>query len=131
MVTDDETQEVLAGYITCALWASTDQTDEQGGNPLDANYSIGDIELSARTQMESECREFLTTNEEDIERFCDKHSLEQVGHDLWLTRNHHGAGFWDRDEGKVGDKLTTAAHALGESDLVVYDDGKLAVYPTP
>lgn len=24
------------------------------------------------------------------------HMAEQIGHDLWLTRNGHGAGFWDR-----------------------------------
>lgn len=25
----------------------------------------------------------------------------QAGHDFWLTRNGHGAGFWDGDDGKV------------------------------
>lgn len=31
---------------------------------------------------------------------------EQIGHDFWLTRNGHGAGFWDRGQGALGDKLT-------------------------
>ena len=30
---------------------------------------------------------------------------EQIGHDLWLTRQGHGAGFWDRGLPN-GDKLT-------------------------
>lgn len=41
----------------------------------------------------------------------------QLGHDLWLTRNGHGAGFWDRPEiyGKENARiLTLMAHAMGE-----------------
>lgn len=34
------------------------------------------------------------------------YSEEQASHDFWLTRNGHGAGFWDRGLGDVGDKLT-------------------------
>ena len=47
----------------------------------------------------------------------------QVGHDFWLTRNHHGAGFWDRGLGAQGDRLTTLADGFGECDLVLGDDG--------
>lgn len=35
-------------------------------------------------------------------------SPEQCGHDFWLTRNGHGAGFWDRGLGDIGEMLTTA-----------------------
>lgn len=41
----------------------------------------------------------------------------QVGHDLWLTRNGHGAGFWDRPEIYGADNartLTLMARAMGE-----------------
>lgn len=41
----------------------------------------------------------------------------QVGHDLWLTRNGHGTGFWDRPEiyGKKNARiLTLMAQAMGE-----------------
>ena len=31
----------------------------------------------------------------------------QVGHDLWLTRNGHGTGFWDRDNSVYGDPGAT------------------------
>ena len=30
-------------YIEAALWSSMDNADEQGGEPLDANYDIEDI----------------------------------------------------------------------------------------
>jgi hypothetical protein len=42
----------------------------------------------------------------------------QAGHDFWLTRNHHGAGFWDRyssGEGyDLGQKLTELSHKYPE-----------------
>ena len=30
-------------YVEAALWSSTDESNDQGGDPLDANYSIDDI----------------------------------------------------------------------------------------
>ena len=53
-------------------------------------------------------------------------SDEQLGHDLWLSRNGHGAGFFDRgyDE-DVEKKLEDAARLLKGTDLYVGDDGKI------
>lgn len=59
----------------------------------------------------------------------------QAGHDFWLTRNGHGAGFWDRyldfrgDEAdevrRRGDELTEICQrGWKESDLYLGDDGK-------
>ena len=66
---------------------------------------------------------FVEANQSDLENL----DPGQIGHDFWLTRNRHGAGFWDRGLGDVGDRLTKAAHAFGESDLYVGDDGNLYV----
>ena len=46
---------------------------------------------------------------------------------LGLTRNRHGAGFWDRGHGDKGKRLTDAAHAYGSSDAYLGDDGLLYV----
>ena len=44
-------------------------------------------------------------------------------HDYILTRNHHGAGFWDGDWDKsVGEIFTTAAHLHPEIEAYVGDD---------
>ena len=46
------------------------------------------------------------------------HQDEQAGHDFWLTRNGHGAGFWDRPElyGNPETRaLTAAAEEYGET----------------
>jgi hypothetical protein len=49
---------------------------------------------------------------------------EQAGHDFWLTRNGHGAGFWDGDWPEpAATELTDAAHAAGEISAYLGDDG--------
>jgi hypothetical protein len=47
---------------------------------------------------------------------------DMMGHDLWLTRNRHGAGFWDRGYGPLGDELTKMAHSFGEQSTYEGDD---------
>ena len=103
-------------YITCALWSSTDSNDE----PLDKAYGFADLAESTLQTMIDECRRF---QDENGQYFQD---LGQAGHDLWLTRNHHGAGYWDRGylDG-IGDLLTDRAHAYGSCDLYVGDDGQI------
>lgn len=110
-------------YITCALWASRDDNDV----PLDTNYSPTDLSVGALKRICDDCQRFQETNALDLPfayTFAD-YGEEQAGHDFWLTRNRHGTGFWDSELGPVGDRLTNAAHAFGECDLYVGDDGKL------
>lgn len=106
-------------YIECALWSSTDNSNEQGGDPLDKNYTVDDIAPVTLSEIVEDCRQFQSDNAE----LLTLQSNEQNGHDFWLTRNHHGAGFWDRGLGDTGDKLTEAAHVWGSVDLYVGDDG--------
>ena len=44
--------------------------------------------------------------------------IEQAGHDFWLTRNRHGAGFWDGDWPIYGDMFTKIAEGYGEADAM-------------
>ena len=52
------------------------------------------------------------------------HDPAQAGHDFALTRNGHGAGFWDHDAGEDGDALTESAEWFGEFNIEInyYDD---------
>lgn len=108
-------------YIECALWSSTDNVDDSGGAPLDDNYSSDDIDAVTLAQMVKDCKDFQESNAKDLEGL----HPGQAGHDFWLTRNGHGAGFWDRGLGDVGDRLTDASDAYGSYDLYVGDDGKI------
>lgn len=105
-------------YITGALWASSDDD----GNPLENE------ELAPETawQMVADCQDFQAAQAEDLARFYESgHDVEQAGHDFWLTRNGHGAGFWDRGAGDVGRRLSDACKPYGSVDLYMGDDGKV------
>jgi hypothetical protein len=110
-------QTLLEAYIECALWSSTDGN----GKPLD---SINNLEIS------DELHELMTIEARlfEIKNQCyykDHMTDAQAGHDFWLTRNGHGAGFWDRDlPNGLGDLLTKKAKAFSTCDLYI-DDGKL------
>lgn len=115
---------VMAAYVECAFWASVNY-DEDGSNdtPMDDDYDESDLADEAGASMLADVSDFLLGNWDDVKDL----DAGQVGHDFWLTRNHHGAGFWDRGLGELGDRLTAAAHVYGESDLYVGDDGRVYV----
>ena len=104
-----------AAYVEAALWSSTDDA----GTPLDVAYSTADIAPETLAQMVADCQRFQADND------LSEGKLERAGHDFWLTRCGHGAGFWDGDWPETGDKLTEASKAFGNVDLYVGDDGKI------
>jgi hypothetical protein len=121
--TEQDLDDMVDGYMDCAVWIGLDWDNQLDGNPLplDENYSTDDIAPKARTVIREVCAEFRDANMNDLAEIVPG----QAGHDFMLTRNHHGAGFWDRGLGEVGERLTKAAHVYGESDLYVGDDGLL------
>jgi hypothetical protein len=106
-------------YVICALWSSTDDN----GDPLDDNRDADEVAPETLAAMRSDVEDFVNANREDL--LASGQSDEQIGHDFWLTRNGHGAGFWDRGLGAVGDKLSDACKPYGEVYLYVGDDGKI------
>ena len=117
----DDLLDFVTAYVTCALWSSTDNSDDSGGDPLDDNYGTDDIEPATFAAMVADCEAFMQANKRDLRGM----NIEQAGHDFWLTRNGHGAGFWDRGLGVKGDRLTKASKVYGSCDLYVGDNGKI------
>jgi hypothetical protein len=119
--------DMLAAYIECALWSSTDNSRDDGGDPLDDNYTGSDLDMETVKEMVSDCADFVQGLPEELREKVESNP-KQAGHDFWLTRNGHGAGFWDRPEiwGKGDcDRLADAARIYGGVDLIVGDDGKI------
>ena len=115
----------VRAYVECALWASTDESTESGGYPMDQNYALEDIAPETLARMVDDCVAFQRDHAADLDALV-PYDVGQGGHDFWLTRNRHGAGFWDGDWPEdVGKRLTDAAHAYGEFTLYVDDDGKV------
>lgn len=101
-------------YIECALWC--------GGEEIEASDAgINELAPSLSAQMQYDCHKFMAQASELIGGT----HFSQAGHDFWLTRNGHGAGFWDRPEiwGDNAQKLTEIAQKFGEVNLYIGDDG--------
>ena len=61
-----------------------------------------------------DCLAFYSRNE----CYLSHDAIEQAGYDFWLTRNGHGAGFWDRPEiyGEHNAKrFTKVSESFGEA----------------
>lgn len=108
----------LKSYIETALWSSTDED----GHPLDDNYGEEDIAPGALATMEADCDRFQSEYAELLASLG-----SSAGHNFWLTRNWHGAGFWDLGLGAIGEALSEAAKLEGSCDLYIGDDGLIYV----
>jgi hypothetical protein len=107
----------LEGALECLEWTETTDT----GEPLD---SLGFyFTESARESVKADLISFIESNQEDLDGI----GYGQIGHDFILTRNHHGAGFWDRGLGDRGDRLTESAHAYGSVGAFVTDSDELEI----
>ena len=122
--------QIVQGYVAACLWASVDQDDE--GNQTFFN----EFEPSAQLKGEAFqlCALFYDANESDCNLFAEQYQPSQehnvwgcIGHDLWLTSQGHGVGFWDRGLGELGEKLTEACQVrpyayrdayIGEDSLI-------------
>lgn len=121
-------------YIACALWSTTDESDPSGGEPLDSNYGPEDIAWPALRAMVDDCERFQASPEwralvaairdgsasVRTSDAGDADGLAPGGHDFWLNRNGHGAGFWDGDWPEPhASALDRLAKSFGGVDLYV------------
>ena len=110
-----ELDDFTMAYIEAALWTSG--CDEES---FDEVYSWEDLDPDTLAKVKEDCQQFQTENKDLLEEayklYPDTEWTPQAraGHDFWLTRNGHGAGFWDRGIGEVGDDLTKACEKWGE-----------------
>ena len=120
----------LDGYLDCAQWSSPLYTEDTDGNLIsDDNlegYYFSEKALEALTE---ECCTFYKEYYDLISEFIDKANTNMAGagHDFWLTRNGHGAGFWDRGAGIVGQILTDYADTFGSLDLMLNSDNEIII----
>ena len=109
-------EDMLPHYLECAAWADLPEDTETG---LDFAPCAEEMSLA-------DCMRFIGLN---WERIKDKRP-DQVGHDFWLTRNGHGAGFWDRPEIYGGEEnaeaLSNSARSFGNRDIFKHN-GQLII----
>lgn len=140
MTTERELKTFAAAYIECALWCGSGSGDSD-----DLRDREEDLDEVTRDHMLAECAAFVAEYGPILEAMQEingapRDAYASGGNDFWLTRNGHGAGFWDGDwsyevspagsrwEEKMhnaGEVLDKAAGKAGEYSLYVGDDGKV------
>ena len=111
---------LFGGMLETIIWSTPSLRFEEDQDMMDDHVSVHDFDGAAIESLESE-----------LEGFCDMVAADiqdmepcQLGHDFALTRDGHGAGFWDRGYGERGERLTDAAKSFGsvEAYIVATDD---------
>lgn len=156
-VSENELKQIFKGYIEAAIWTEEERLNDEYSSEYGSDYddafddeeeteldklvkisanmnnkgiekfSKEDIEIDSLIKTYTDIKEFLNMVGDKIDIAIDEYGLEQIGHDIWLTRNRHGAGFFDRGYDYEDEKLfVDASHKLGEVDLYINDDMKLS-----
>lgn len=113
----DELRDFISGYSACLGWASSCEN--------------GAISKTTQLQIKNDCRAFVSENIVDLLEYAERRAdcmpspWLNAGHDFWLTRCGHGAGFWDRGLGELGDRLSEAARVCGSLDPYIGDNGEV------
>jgi hypothetical protein len=114
------------GYIECALWASSAEIPPHTDQSFtDLGYTSEDLAPETLAAMIGDCVWFQAANRTDLEAYYERFPIEYAGHDFWLTRNGHGAGFWDRELGELGERLSDDARGYGAIGLYLGTDGRI------
>jgi hypothetical protein len=110
-------------YLECAVWVDCNSDSEDL-----SDKDFDDLADETIASAIEDCTDFQSSFAGLLEMAygVNGYSIEKAGHDFWLTRNHHGAGFWDRGLPRsIGKRLTEMAHAYGSLSLYLGDDGKV------
>lgn len=89
------------------------------------SFSKDHITTDSLIQAYLDIKKFIkSAGIEAVNEAVNENGLERLGHDIWLTRNRHGSGFFDYTY-ENENQLMTAAHNLKEVDLYIDDEGML------
>ena len=112
MLTQYEAAFIAKHFLIAAVWADA----PEGTHPRVTKQAQQEAELCARDFVESigdaVFRRTLTAYEDvGLHPDCNGSPLGAFGHDLYLTLEGHGVGFWDRKELDIVPDVTGDWHA--------------------
>lgn len=113
-----DNDDAFTAYLECALWLET-VFDEDGNDLGHAEdfWDVDDIDADTLAEHRADLDAFIEDQEENFESLLNSMTSGSIGHDFYLTRNRHGAGFWDRGLGPIGDVISDAARVYGEAEV--------------
>jgi len=129
-------EDVVKGYTEALLWVNTyhyvrPSDDNEMAMELQrygsahVEFDLDDFDADDQYEIRQTVRGFIELNQADYRDYLNgmaRHAYspdEMFGHDLLLTRSGHGAGFWDRGLGELGDRLSEAASAYGDTSAEI------------
>lgn len=108
-------RKIAEAFIECACWSTLVLTEDSDGSDLDPADAYELAEGEAFRLGLLACR-WVRDHRELVEQAIEHASLRAIGHDLWLTSQRHGAGFWDGGYPEaLGDALTEASRDISSS----------------
>lgn len=122
-ITRDE-ERFVEEYIASALGTGVDVGESE--SRLDCTSDM--LDEPSREAMTKDALAFFREHCADIiEGFkLNRDPVAYGAYLFWLTRNRHGAGFWDGDYREPeATRLTEAARRFGERILMLCDDGTI------
>ena len=103
-------------YMEAILFSESDNSNDQGGDPLELNYDITDFSAEALRKIKKDCDAFQ--QESQLRLYDGSEVAVKAGHDFWFTRVGHGAGFWDGDWPEPeSTRLTELSKKFGNVDV--------------
>lgn len=127
---------VLNGYITAGIWSEgcqgTAEHDNCRGSDcdtslMDIGYGSEHLSAAAARDAEADVEGFIKGCLAERPNCFDTIDDDAIGHDIWLTRNGHGAGFWDRGLGELGDWLTGMCKPMGSAYMYINASGEVEI----
>lgn len=89
------------------------------------SFSKDHITPDSLIQAYLDIKQFIkSAGVEAVNEAVNENGLERLGHDIWLTRNRHGSGFFDYTY-ENENILMNAAHNLKEVYIYIDDEGML------
>lgn len=125
--------DMIEGYLDCALWASVPLREDESADQslFEIGYGRSNCCADTLTDARAACEEFVEAHGDALRAAFESHpqySPSGAGHDLFLSRNGHGAGFFDHGEHPCWDVLQAAARGLGATeDVSENEDGTCTV----
>lgn len=125
-------EEFIEGYLEALFWSEViDQGTEEEPGPLngdlfDDHFGPEDLDPEVMEEIRKDCEDFY---EAHADEWQGQISDAYAGHNFCLSRNGHGAGFFDAEglSEDLREKLQDECDPYGSQSLYLGDDGKVYV----
>lgn len=118
----------LDAYLSTALqdlqYSENDDACTEEREAQDSG-TIYDMPPETFASLRNDYDQFVADAGEDFAEWCDIYGADSFGSNFHLNRSGHGCGYWDRNAGELGDRLSQLSDKAGNRDFYFGDNGKV------